>query len=275
MLLVLAFVLAGGTVRQGSFVKVEAAAPAAQARLLAVTIPLYPQPGGSMLGLMPVGVNSKPGEYPLELLDRSGKVLESVPYRVVDGRFRVENIAISSAKSQLKAVPEEKDLVGAFFDKTGAERQWTYELTPPTKGCMNSTFGVRRAHNGKLTGDYHAGVDQRGAQGTPVYAVADGHVGLTREFGARGNTIALDHGQGVKTMYFHLSAFEVKEGDAVKRGDLIGRIGSTGRSTGPHLHWSLYANAVPLNPLEWVKLAPCAAAAAKKPAPAPKKARRH
>jgi murein DD-endopeptidase MepM/ murein hydrolase activator NlpD len=83
-------------------------------------------------------------------------------------------------------------------------------------------------------------------------------------FQLHGGTVGVDHGQGLVSIYLHMSGFAVKEGQAVRQGDVIGYIGSTGRSTAPHLHWSLYANGVAVSPLQWVKLKPCAVPAAKR-----------
>jgi len=133
----------------------------------------------------------------------------------------------------------------------------------PERGCMTSPYGVQRYLNGKPTGNIHAGLDQRAPLGTPIHAVADGVVTIAREWNVHGNTVGIDHGQGLESMYQHLSKFAVAEGAIVKKGDVIGYSGSTGRSNGPHLHWTLYANGVPVNPLEWVKVPSCYPAAAK------------
>ena len=93
----------------------------------------------------------------------------------------------------------------------------------------------------------------------PVRAVADGVVKLVRTYNIHGGTVAIDHGQGLESMYLHLSKFAVAEGTVVHKGDVIGYSGSTGRSNAPHLHWSLYANGVPVNPGQWVAVKPCAA----------------
>jgi murein DD-endopeptidase MepM/ murein hydrolase activator NlpD len=79
-----------------------------------------------------------------------------------------------------------------------------------------------------------------------------------QQFSLHGGTVAIDHGQGLESMYLHMSKFEAKEGQAVKKGDVIGYVGSTGRSTGPHLHWALYVYGEPVSPLQWVHLKPCA-----------------
>jgi lysostaphin len=125
---------------------------------------------------------------------------------------------------------------------------------------MTSPFGVLRLHNGKPTGNFHGGVDQRGAAGQSVKAPAAGIVKLVRMFNIHGGTVGIDHGQGLITLYLHLSRFAVKEGQQVQKGDLVAYVGSTGRSNAPHLHWGIYANNVPVNPLQWLKLPPCAPA---------------
>jgi murein DD-endopeptidase MepM/ murein hydrolase activator NlpD len=125
---------------------------------------------------------------------------------------------------------------------------------------MNSPFGASRLHNGKPTGDYHGGVDQHGAPGTRIHAAAAGIVRIAQMFPLRGGTVAIDHGHGLESIYMHQSRFAVKEGQILKAGDVIGYIGSTGRATGPHLHWSLYANGRSVSPLQWVKLTPCGSA---------------
>jgi murein DD-endopeptidase MepM/ murein hydrolase activator NlpD len=94
--------------------------------------------------------------------------------------------------------------------------------------------------------------------------MADGVVRIVKSWNLHGNTVGIDHGQGVLTMYLHLSKFATTEGAAIKQGDVIGYVGSTGRSTGPHLHWSLYVNSEPVDPGQWVNVpAACKAAPAR------------
>jgi lysostaphin len=155
----------------------------------------------------------------------------------------------------------------AFRKTVTAERFWREPLLAPEPGCRTSPFGVRRDYNGKPSGNYHGGVDQRGAAGTPVHAIATGTVRVVEPWSIHGNTVGVDHGQGVASMYLHLSRFAVAEGAQLKQGDVVGYVGSTGRSTAPHLHWSLYVHGVAVNPERWVKLAACGAP----PAPTPKR----
>jgi murein DD-endopeptidase MepM/ murein hydrolase activator NlpD len=119
----------------------------------------------------------------------------------------------------------------------------------PAHGWLSSSVGRR---TDPITGgaDYHQGLDISADAGAPVYATADGTVLLAQREGAYGNLITIDHGYGLETRYGHLSKYEVKSGSQVKRGQVIGRVGSTGRATGPHLHYEVRVNGRLLNPLQ-------------------------
>jgi murein DD-endopeptidase MepM/ murein hydrolase activator NlpD len=100
-------------------------------------------------------------------------------------------------------------------------------------------------------------VDQRSPADRPIHAIASGTVKVARMFNIHGGTVGLDHGHGVTSAYLHMKRFAVDEGATVQKGDVIGYVGSTGRSTAPHLHWSLSVNGVQVNPRQWVALKPC------------------
>jgi hypothetical protein len=259
-------------VLQGQTLTVHAPKDVVKARMHGITIPLFPATHGGMYGLMPVGVEDAPGDEKLEFLDLSGAVLQELTVTIHDAHYPKQNIVIAPEISQLHASSDEAATVKAFLTSVSDTRFWDEPLRAPVPGCMNSTFGSSRLHNGKPTGDYHGGVDQRGAPGTPIHATAAGIVRIARMFPLRGGTVAIDHGQGLETIYMHQSRIAAREGQEVKVGDVIGYVGSTGRATGPHLHWSLYANGHSVNPLQWVKLTPCGTAApVRKKKPAPKK----
>ena len=186
-------------------------------------------------------------------------MLSSETVTVRDARFPTQNVVLEKATAELKPSPGEMDTVDAFLAAVTETRRWQEPLGLPVPGCMTSPFGVKRLTNGQPTGHYHGGIDQRTPAGRPVRAVADGVVKLVRTYNIHGGTVAIDHGQGLESMYLHLSKFAVAEGTVVHKGDVIGYSGSTGRSNAPHLHWSLYANGVPVNPGQWVAVKPCAA----------------
>ena len=130
---------------------------------------------------------------------------------------------------------------------------WAGVFEPPCGGTISSYFGTRRAYNEGPYTSYHGGVDLRGATGTPVYAPASGTVVLADELVVRGDALMLDHGWGVLTGYWHLSTIEVEVGQHVEEGELIGRIGNTGLSTGSHLHWEMWIGGVNVNPMQWLE----------------------
>lgn len=242
---------------QGQVVKVYGGSDAVSVRLNERTIRLFAQSDGSTLGLMPIGVLEKPGTYRLEWLAANGTVAHETDLAVANAHYAKQNIVLSKTLSALKSTSEERELVAAFLKTVSNERRWQEPFEAPIPGCITSPFGVMRLHNGKPTGDFHAGLDQRGPLGSPIHAIAGGTVKIVHEFQLRGGTVAIDHGQGLESIYLHMSKLGAKEGDQVRQGDVIGYVGSTGRSTGPHLHWTLYAYGEPVDPLQWVHLTPC------------------
>lgn len=247
------------SVRQGEVIRVRGSVGAEHARMGGRIVRLFVQQDGARFGLMPVPVATRPGKYSLEMLGADGAVLQTAAVVVRDARFPKQNIVLGKATAELKPAPGEMETVAAFRENLSEKRYWAEPLALPVAGCMSSPFGVQRLYNGKASGSYHGGVDQRSPAGRPVRAVADGVVKMVRPWNIHGGTVGIDHGQGLQSIYLHMSKFATAEGAAVKKGDVIGYVGSTGRSTAPHLHWSLYANGVPVNPRQWVPLKACAA----------------
>jgi murein DD-endopeptidase MepM/ murein hydrolase activator NlpD len=206
---------------------------------------------------MPVPALARPGGYALEILGPGDAVLRRLTITVRDARFPKQDVQLGKAQQELKPAPGEMELVTGFRNLVTDTRYWAEPLAAPLPGCMVSRFGVQRYWNGKPTGNYHAGIDQRSPAGKPVRAVASGTVRIGRMLNVQGGTVGIDHGQGLESVYQHLSGFAAREGQRVEKGDVVGYVGSTGRSTAPHLHWSLYVNGVPVNPSQWMSLSPC------------------
>jgi murein DD-endopeptidase MepM/ murein hydrolase activator NlpD len=143
-----------------------------------------------------------------------------------------------------------KSLLKGYRD----ERLWSGSFVRPVQGAVTTGFGLRRIINGQPRSP-HTGVDLRAQEGTPVRACNRGIVALVADQFFSGKSVVLDHGWGMYSMYFHLSAAVVKEGDYVARGALLGRAGSTGRATGPHLHWGIRLNGARIDPLSLIELA--------------------
>jgi murein DD-endopeptidase MepM/ murein hydrolase activator NlpD len=243
-------------VRQGGTLHLIAPSSAESAQLGKRKVPLYPD-GNVKSGLMPIGINAKLGEYTLEFLDSHGSVIETASVLIANAHYPRQNVVLPKAVANLKSSPEEREGVNEFRAEETPERFWKEPLRRPIPGCVTSLFGVGRYINGKPTGDYHAGIDQRGAAGTPIHPVADGIVRLAAQYELRGGTVAVDHGQGLTSIYLHMSKVVAKAGDHVTTADVLGLVGSTGRSTAPHLHWTLYVHGEPVNPNQWIRNVPC------------------
>ncbi|WP_432737905.1 M23 family metallopeptidase [Maridesulfovibrio sp. FT414] len=163
--------------------------------------------------------------------------------RVKKKKYKVQRLSlpenmVTPPKDVLDKIAQDRVEVAAAKETMSAERKWFVPFTRPTKGSQSSPYGAQRILNGKPRNP-HRGLDFRGAEGAEITAIADGRVVLVGDHYYAGNCIYLDHGNGVVTMYFHLSRIDVKEGEIVERGQVIGGIGSTGRVTGPHLHMSV------------------------------------
>jgi murein DD-endopeptidase MepM/ murein hydrolase activator NlpD len=137
-----------------------------------------------------------------------------------------------------------KTLLQAFQD----EKFWRGAFIRPVEGELSGAFGVSRMINGKRRGQ-HTGIDLQAEEGTPVLACNRGMVVLVDELFFSGKSVILDHGWGLFSMYFHLSEIRVQEGERIDKGAILGRVGSTGRSTKPHLHWGIRMNGARVDPL--------------------------
>ncbi len=252
------------TANLGETLRLTCTGEVASAKWNGRTVRLFLQTDGKNFGLMPISVKDSPGPASLDFLSREGSVLATEKFVIRATRFPSENVRLSPDIEALHSTPEEIQLLTGFRNEVSDSRFWQDPFQPPVDGCVTSPFGVKRLHNGKPTGEFHGGVDQRTPAGEAIRAIADGKVVFAKQFNVLGNAVGLDHGQGLGSMYLHMTQLAVADGTVVKKGDVLGYAGSTGRSTGPHLHWVLYANGVNVNPAQWVKLSACPRAAKKK-----------
>ena len=251
-------------VKLGQTLRITCPAEFTSVKLNERSAKLYLQPDGKRSGLLPISVKDAPGTFSLLISGNHDGAPQSLPVVIRKTIFPSQNVKLSPEIESLHSTPEEMALLTSFRDSISETRSWKDPLQPPVSGCMTSPFGVKRLHNGKPTGEYHGGVDQRTPEGEAIRAVAAGTITFAKQFNVLGNAVGIDHGQGLESMYLHMSRLVVAPGVAVQRGDILGYAGSTGRSTGPHLHWVLYVNGVNVNPAQWVKLAPCSGAAKKR-----------
>lgn len=147
---------------------------------------------------------------------------------------------VSNKEFERLRAPEVAQIVAARAANANSDG-WREHFSWPARGRISGVFGSQRIYRGNEPGAYHSGVDIAGGAGAPVTAPADGVVVLAADkpFTLEGNLLMIDHGMGLNSAFLHLSKIDVKNGDRVKKGQLIGRIGSTGRATGPHLHWAM------------------------------------
>lgn len=185
-------------------------------------------------------------------LYRNGKRIFFTTKRVTPKYYRISRIWVKerSLKGELlKRVLREEKLLKRVLNQVTPKKFKENRLYPPLKKLSVSTpFGAKRIINGKRH-SIHWGTDFRAKTGTPVYASLSGKVVLARNLYFTGNTVVIDHGLGIHTLYAHLSKIAVKEGQFVKAGKVIGKVGSTGRSTGPHLHFGFYVEGVRADPM--------------------------
>lgn len=171
-------------------------------------------------------------------------------------RLTVEKQFVQPDPEQQKRVEEDQEKMKAIYDTVTPEVLWKGKFVVPLKGVSTGgNFGRRRVLNGEARSP-HAGVDFPAAAGTPVYATQSGKVVLAENLYYSGNTVVIDHGFGIHTLYAHLSEIGVHAGDSVEASAEIGKVGATGRVTGPHLHWGLTINHARVNALQIVQRQP-------------------
>ena len=212
--------------------------------------------GRRHLALLGVPMFTAKTVYPLSLTLAFGDGMSaaaSANLQVVGGGYGYQTIIISN--HELLAREVERAELDRLIQQTtdfSPQRYWSGTLSAPSAAAMNAFFGTLRSYNGSEFDRYHSGVDFAGAPGTPVLAAAGGIVSLVDRLQIRGNTTVIDHGWGLYTLYAHQSDITVQPGEIVSAGQVIGAIGSTGRSTGPHLHWETWLHGVNVDPLQWV-----------------------
>ncbi len=210
--------------------------------------------------VLPVSLKTKAGGHHAVVYWKyidGGMGKENIPIEVGGRRFGVQHLKLSGSQERTYSAPEterERELIGAALDRVTQERWWRGSFTQPVEGRISTEFGLQRYVNGKFS-YRHRGVDIACPEGTPVEAAADGAVSLADDsFVLHGKTVILDHGQGVSSLYIHMSQIDVNSGQSVRQGDVIGRVGCTGVATGPHLHFAVYAHHEAVDPFFWTDL---------------------
>jgi murein DD-endopeptidase MepM/ murein hydrolase activator NlpD len=219
----------------------------------------------SWFALAGVSLETTPGTYSLELhvdtlLGQSaGRAISfEKKFQVERQRYprtllKVPARYTAPSPEDQREIEQDKETKAAAFKTLSSEREWTGSFAPPVTAEISDVFGVQRVFNGSVQST-HQGLDFRVPSGTSIAAVNRGRVILARPLFFEGNCVVIDHGQGLLTLYLHLSKFSVKEGDDVEKGQPIGLSGGTGRATGPHLHLAVRWQGEYLNPQVLLKL---------------------
>jgi murein DD-endopeptidase MepM/ murein hydrolase activator NlpD len=218
------------------------------------TFKAFEVPPNKYRAFIPTTPLEKPGIRAIKV--SAGGEIENLSVQVANRKFPVQRINLPPGKAGVKATELELRRAREFRETVSSEKFWDGPFLHPNKGRKSTPYGVRRYYNGVFANDYyHRGLDYASGTGSPVVAPAPGRVSLvgrvSQGFRVHGNIVGIDHGQGVGSILMHLNSINVKEGDMVKAGQKVGTVGSTGASTGPHLHWGLYVNGKSVDPKPW------------------------
>ncbi len=221
---------------------------------------LHPSKADVFYALVPTGYYVKPKKKNAVIVTivHGEKHYVSVPIMIVKGTYKSERLKVVSScakiskknRARIKRENYEAKKIYHTFTKNS---YITEPFLRPMESKITSAFGTKRVFNGVLK-SYHSGTDFRAAVGTPLMAANAGKVVLVKNRFFAGNSVIIDHGQGIYTGYYHMSQFKVKKGDMVERGEVIGLAGATGRVTGPHLHFAVHVAGVGVDPMQFLEI---------------------
>ena len=221
----------------------------------------HPLKREKLYALLPTSYYISPKKEQIKLFYKKGsyEMSEVISLEVKDAGYKKEKIVVQKSKVNPKSKAVKKRTSREYkeaMDIYGRATRKSYissAFIMPMHSKITSAFGTARVYNGSLKG-YHSGTDFRAKVGTPIIAVNDGKVVLAQDRFYAGNSVIIDHGQGIYSCYYHLSKFKVRKGEMVKKGELIGLSGATGRITGPHLHFSVRVGGLQVDPLQFIEL---------------------
>jgi len=203
------------------------------------------------IAVLGLGLSTEPGDYHVDV-QQPGSEPRQIEFKVVDKKYSVQQLKV--APNQVNLSPEDEARVTHEREKVRVALQGftpdapaTLRLAQPVPGRRSSSFGLRRVFNGESRAP-HSGMDIAAPTGTPIKVPLPGRVVDVGTYFFNGNNVVVDHGQGLMTMYCHLSKIRVEMGQELKAGEVLGDVGATGRVTGPHLHWGVILNGASVDP---------------------------
>lgn len=210
--------------------------------------------------LIPISYYKKPKKYKviISYFKNDKKYFKSIKLNVIDGAYKSETITVSKSKfkpnkQRIKRTKQEYKDAMSVYRSVSEKILWDEDFIYPMNSKITSAFGTKRVYNNQLK-SYHSGTDFRAKVGTPIIASNSGIVRIAQNRFYAGNSIVIDHGHGVYSCYYHLSKMNFKVGDFIKKGEIIGLSGATGRITGPHLHYAFRINGIQVDPLQAIKI---------------------
>jgi len=222
--------------------------------LLKRQIPFFPLADNRFAAIVGLDMQDPPGVQNLHITVQTTEKTDHLTYaiNIVKEDYAVQHLTLPKNKvdldaKTLKRVRIEQQEMSKAFLHIGMQPLWTSAFLEPVQGSVTGRFGSRRIINGQ-TKRPHSGEDIAAPQGTPVHAMNTGTVAATMDHFFSGKGVVIDHGLGLFSMYFHLSAIDVQPGQTVNKGEPVGKVGATGRATGPHLHWGIRLNGARVNP---------------------------
>jgi len=213
--------------------------------------PQYRRDGNGWRALVGIDLETKPGRYDLTVRIGDGVVHRTLvvrPHAFPTRRLNVDPNLVHPPPDQQARVEREAREIRGIWEHPAGDRLWTAPFARPVADPANSAFGTRSVYNGEARAP-HAGADFLSPSGRPIEAPNAGRIVLAAPQYFSGNTVIIDHGLGLFSLLAHLSEIDVKAGDTVTRGQVIGKVGATGRVTGPHLHWTVRLNNTRVDPL--------------------------
>lgn len=220
----------------------EDAVPTAETEISKVT---FARKGEDWIAYVPISYLRDPGTYTVDVACGE-EFSQRVEFQVVEGTFEVQNLTIDvsdpviSEANSPAAYQQYRDSIYPLYEIADDQIYWDGPFIEPVEGYrISTTYGIKRYTNGSPNASRHAGTDLAIGTGTPVKAPGAGRVVFAQYLLNTGNTVAIEHGGGLKTFYFHMNSLNVAPGDFVEQGQKIGEVGTTGYSTGPHLHFEM------------------------------------
>jgi murein DD-endopeptidase MepM/ murein hydrolase activator NlpD len=208
---------------------------------------------GTWQAIVGIDLDVKPGTYPVAIDADGGRLrttydLVVQPRRFPTRRLTVDESFVNPPSSERERIAQEARLLDQVWQAPSRERLWAEPFVRPVAEPANSRFGTRSIFNG-VPRNPHGGADFLSPSGTPIHAPNAGRIAVARDLYFSGNTVVIDHGLGLFSTLAHLSIIDVHEGDRISAGQIVGRVGATGRVTGAHLHWAVRANGARVDPI--------------------------